>query len=461
VNGGPDPSWMRVVQSVYGAFLWLYPKELRDLHGDEMRLAFRDRCREVARGEQNGFKVFVLELLPDTLRSAGEAQLSASFDQMRPRQYWALGLLCCSAFGLLYRDELSRFTLDAAFRAKYAWQDYRQSRELDIQEARVRALAKSFAELDTIEGKALAAYLYRSVYSGRTRLHNGTLNGGPRQLYLGFMVADGDRATALTAGVFSEHPAAYPLIVAVQACEPAVGCNREAAIRRLTELEPDNAYGWSLAFKWASLRHDAASMREAIQRMAESTHYDNYQGRITRDLLRETELLAPGDVGYLADIASEARSVGFGAIDDFKHDVRYGCRRRPALDTSNQLRWLEIHPEMQDDCLRIAKVLSASTDLTSAYWGWRRILEAESIPARRDAILPQVRNSRWLQEQAWRVGVNRHRQDHGWDAWTKDEWLNWAAAWAPGDGEIPSVKRWLVSRGMSVTAPPDFEIPPS
>ena len=461
MNRPADPKWMHAAESIFALCLWLYPRHLRDRHGGEMRVAFRDRCREVARGEQSGFKVFVLELVPDTLRSAGDAQISATFDQMQPRQYWALGLLCCAAFGLLYRDELSRFTLDAAFQAKYAWQDYRQARGLDFQEARVRGLAESFAELDTIESKALAAYLYRSVYSGRTRIYGGPLNGGPRKLYLGFMVADGDRATALTASVFSEHPAAYPLIVALQACEPAVGCNRESAIRRVNDLAPDNAYGWSLAFKWASLRQDAAAMREAIQRMAGSTHYESFQGRITRDLLRQTELLAPGDVEYLADIASEARSVGFGWIDDPTHDVRHGCRRRPALDTSTKLRWLEIHPEMQGDCLRIARLLSKSTDLTSAYWGWRRILEAESNPARLDAILPHVRNSRWLQEQAWRVGVNRHSHDHGWDAWTEDEWQNWATAWAPGDGEIPSIKRWLISRGMPVSAPPDFEIPPS
>ena len=46
----PDPGWVRAAQTVYDACLWLYPKQLRDAHGEEMRQAFRDRCHEVARG---------------------------------------------------------------------------------------------------------------------------------------------------------------------------------------------------------------------------------------------------------------------------------------------------------------------------------------------------------------------------------------------------------------------------
>ena len=81
---------MRAALAVYSACLWLYPRPLRDAHGDEMRQAFRDRCREVVRGEQSAFRVLFGELLPDTLRSAGSEQISATFGDMQPRQYWAL-----------------------------------------------------------------------------------------------------------------------------------------------------------------------------------------------------------------------------------------------------------------------------------------------------------------------------------------------------------------------------------
>ena len=116
---------------------------------------------------------------------------------------------------------------------------------------------------------------------------------------------------------------------------------------------------------------------------------------------------------------------------------------------------------MQGACLRIAGLLSNSTNLAAARWGARRIYEAQTDPAKRVLALQRLRDRHWWQERAWNVGVYLHTQDHGWDAWTKAEWQNWAAAWKPGDGEIPTVKRWLKSRGMPVSAPADFEIPPS
>jgi hypothetical protein len=82
MNRPSDPAWIAVAARVYCAALWLFPAALREAHGDEMRQAFRDRCREVARGERSAFRVLALELLPDTLRSAGSEQLSATFGEM-------------------------------------------------------------------------------------------------------------------------------------------------------------------------------------------------------------------------------------------------------------------------------------------------------------------------------------------------------------------------------------------
>ena len=447
---------MRAALAVYSACLWLYPRPLRDAHGDEMRQAFRDRCREVVRGEQSAFRVLFGELLPDTLRSAGSEQISATFGDMQPRQYWALGLLCCALLGLLFRDSLSRHTLDLAFKAKYALQEMRYAREQSQHEDRIRGLATALSAVDSLENKALSAYLYRSVYLGR--MNQWQLL---QQDFSGLLVADGDRATALAADVFGAHAGGYALAVATQACETAVGCNRGEAIRQLTAREPDNAYGWSLAFTWAAQRHDESGMRNAVQQMAQSSHFENYQGRNTSALLKAAQTLAPGDIDYLESIASQTRSSGFAALSDFRDDIRASCRRRPAADTSDTPRWLELHPEMQGACLRIAWLLSNSTNLAAARWGARRIYEAQADPAKRALALQRLRDRHWWQERAWNVGMYPHTQDHGWDPWTAAEWQKWALAWKPGDGEIPSVKRWLKSRGMPVSAPADFEIPPS
>lgn len=453
--GSADPGWIRAALAVYDACLWLYPKPLRDAHGDEMRQAFRDRCREVVRGEQSAFRVLFGELLPDTLRSAGSEQLSATFGEMRPRQYWALGLLCCALLGLLFRDSLSRHTLDIAFKAKYALQEMRYAREQSQHEDRVRDLATSLVAAGTLEAKAEAAYLYRSVYLGR--MNQWQLS---QQDFSSLLVADGERATALAADVFGAHASGHALAVATQACETRAGCNRDAAIRQLTSREPDNAYGWSLAFTSAAQRNDESGMRDAVQKMAQSSHFENYQGRITSDLLQAAQAIAPDDIDYLESIAAQVRASGFAMIRDFREDIRSSCMRRPAEDSSDKPRWLELHPEMQEACLRIALLLSNSTDLRTARWGAQRIFEAETDPAKLAVARQRLRDRWWWQQRGWAVGRNGHINDHGWDEWTLAEWQVWVSAWTPGDGEIPSVKRWLKSRGMPVSAPPDYETPP-
>ena len=118
-----------------------------------------------------------------------------------------------------------------------------------------------------------------------------------------------------------------------------------------------------------------------------------------------------------------------------------------------------MHPEIESDCLRIAALFSRSTNLSAARWGSHRILKAQTDPALRGEALQQFRDRSWWAQQAWSVGMNQHTSDHGWDPWTNAEWLNWANTSAVGDGEIPSVKRWLASRGMSVSAPPDADLP--
>ena len=51
----PPPRHLRRIEAAYGLALRLYPRAFREQWGDAMRQAFRDRCREVARGERNAF----------------------------------------------------------------------------------------------------------------------------------------------------------------------------------------------------------------------------------------------------------------------------------------------------------------------------------------------------------------------------------------------------------------------
>lgn len=454
-----DAGWIRVADKVFGGLLWLFPKPLREAHGEEMRQAFRDRCREVARGERSAFRVFAMELLPDTLRSAGHEQWSASFEQMRPRQLLALGLLCCAATGLLLQERLSRATLDLVFKGQYALRNYRDARETQANEAQVRRLADSLAAGDNVESKALAAYLYRFLYTSREQMYQYPVDRGGSP-FAGKLVADGDRANAVAVAVLRAHPNIYPLVVAIKACEPALGCDRALAIKQLTERDPDNAYAWSLAFEAAAQKNDRAAMRDALARMGRSSHYETYSTRVRRDLFESARKLAPDDQAFIASIVLQTRAAGYQMVGDYRHAVLWNCSAKPSGDSLYNSRWIEVAPEIRPDCLWVARLLSGSSDVFGAYWGWRQIYLQDPDANSRALAFQNLRNAQWLWLQAVQGPGTTRQADGSWRDWTAEEWQNWRTAWASGDGEIPALKRWLVSQGRPAEAPADYQLPP-
>lgn len=451
----PDPGWVRAAQTVYDACLWLYPKPLRDAHGDEMRQAFRDRCHEVARGERSAFRLFIFELVPDTLRSVGEAHLSEGLAPMQARQIWLLGLLCLSLLGLVFRDGLSGVLNDQIFKAKNAWQQRAWLAEITNRQDTARRLAEALTASGSAESKALAAYLHYSIQDeflglAETDTRYAALKAS--------MLADGTRATALATELLGKDVGIYPLVLAVRSCDPSAGCDRGAAIGQLTRRDPENAYSWGVALAWAATNDDDDAMRRAIVRMAQSRYFHNYQARIYRDLFQTVQSVDPGDIESFESILSAyrptvwegAHSIGFGIFST--------CRIRSVDNTNTARLWLEEHPDLRPDCLRIAKLLSGSTDAVSASWGWRMVYTSETDPQAREIAKIQLRNHYWLQRN-FRPGINHHDKDYGWDPWSLGEWQQWEAAWAAGDGEIPALKRWLGSRAVPVTAPTDYELP--
>ena len=459
MNRPADAGWIRVADKVFGALLWLFPKPLREAHGEEMRQAFRDRCREVAHGERSAFRVFALELLPDTIRSAGHEQWSASFDQMRPRQLLALGLLCCAATGLLFQERLSRATLDLVFKAKYALRNYSEAQEALKQEAQMRRLADHLSANGDIQSKALAAFAYRYVYISREQLYQYSVDRGGGPL-LGNLVADRDRSNSEAEAVFGAHPDSYPLVVALQACEPVLGCSPALAIKQLTERDPDNAYAWSLAFEAAAQKNDRAAMGDALARMARSSHYEDYKTRIRWDLFDSARKLAPGDQAFIADIVLQTRMAGYELAIDIRHSVLWNCSARPSDGSVDNSRWIHVAPEIRPDCLRVARLLSGSSDVFGAYWGWRQIYLQDPDADSRARAFQKLRNAGWLWLQAVQAPGTTRQTDGSWRDWTTEEWENWRTAWASGDGEIPALKRWLASQGRPVDAPADYQMPP-
>lgn len=430
-----DPTWLRLASRVYRSGLRLYPKALREAHGEEMLLAFEERCREAGRG-RGAFSILALELLPDAVSSLGSEQWRDFSGGMRTRQVVALGLLCLSALGLMMQDRLGPPVVKWLVSVRDEVHDLREARALQRREAQVQRVADALQSQQTPASTALAAFLHRSLYSHRTLHYISADEGDPNDLH-GLLPAHGARASALAAGVIAGNHDLYALTVAVQACEVATGCDRGAAIRRLVARDPGNGYGWALAFKWASLHGDETGMQAALRGLAAATHYQSYRGRMFADLIAASNRLAPDDTESQAAIARQVQDARHLDTEDFRHDVRLHCTPQPDAPWSGRSsRWIDRQPESAADCQAVAKVLLRSTDLMTARWASRRVNGSSA----------SVAGSLW--DPVLNIGITPLAR-RTFRPWTDAEWQEWAQTWAPGDGEVPAMHRWLASRSAA------------
>jgi hypothetical protein len=451
----PDPRWIGVAGRVYSACLWLYPTGLRQEHGEEMLLAFRDRCREVASGKGSAWRVLGLELFPDLLHSAMGAQVELGVGTGQRRAYGGLILLCSLAVALLTQAQWSGPVSSGLHKIELYWLMVRDVREMKRYEKAIDSVASELESRGDPQSRALAALAYRSLFD---QLEVQYLYADERGFTNLRLPEEGARAAALAEPLVAQAADAYTLSLATQACALSAGCNRDLAIRRLTALDPDNAFGWMLAFKWASQHQQPKQMQLALEKIGSARYYENYQGRAHRDLFAAAARLRPDDSELLRDVANHAEILWQVDTGDFENDIRVQCSLREGGNIP--VHWVQLHPENRADCLHLARLLVGSTDVWGATWGWRQLARAGEVTtapqmqARRDAI--------WLYRgSAASRGQTRNSDDpndHSYRPWGPAEWKMWAEAWKPGDGQTPSMRRWLNARGLPTTAPDSFQV---
>lgn len=455
MSRAPDARWISIACRTYSACLWLYPKSLRQAHGDEMLLGFRDRCREVAAGETSAWRVFGLELFPDLLRSAGGAQLELGVGTHQRRAFGGLIVLCVLAIALLTQPQWSGAVNNSTKLLGRYWLMIREAREMKRYEKAVTSVANELASRSDPQSRALAALVHRGLYDQREFQYLWSDDRGWTNLRFS---DEGDRATSLAAPLLAQAADAYTLSLATQACAIRTGCNRDLAIRRLVEIDPDNAYGWMLAFKWAAQHQRPEEMKRALEKIGSARYFENYQGRAHRDLFAAAERIRPGNADLLADIANQAELNWRVDSADLTNDVQVACSLRQGGNIP--VHWLQLHPESRADCLHLAVLLANSTDLWRAAWGWRQLARAGQVttaPAQATR-----RNLIWLyRDNVVGLGQNRNSRDandHSWTPWQAKDWQLWAESWKPGDGEIPALRRWLRARGQPTTAPDSYRV---
>jgi hypothetical protein len=439
-----DPKWIDLALKAYDACLPLYPREVREAHGEEMRQTFRDRCREVARGQRGAWQWFG-EMAPDLIGSAAKAQWDGALGQQRGGQGLAVAMLVLSLLLLVFQDTVSSRLLDLTFKTRYAYFNKQAERIRSAEEGRVRGLADALAGESSAGSKAQAAFLYRTLYSsslfysaavdsaGKAVMAARATDEGQGQvvfdrLFLGEnLLMDGKSATVALHGVGSVDKG-WIAAAAFQSCIPSAGCKPALAVARLTALEPDNAYGWSLAFKQAMQSNDGAGVRNALERMASARYYDDHFAEIRREVLGSALRLSANDAEARAAVARRLADGAYLGTYDFVKDARFQCSRRdPGQSPAT---WAESHPESEPGCLQFARVLSRSRNPFDALRGWTLIGQRDASASTRSALARARAN---YSASVTGVGSTHEAGSSRWEPWSDEQWTDWARAKYEGD----------------------------
>jgi hypothetical protein len=111
---------MAAAEALFGASLRLHPRAFRAQWGDAMRQAFRDRCREVARGERGVLALFA-ESLPDLAASAAREQVQVAGVAPPLRRHLAFALLLGFAATAWWRQPIAQALVFSGEAASARW----------------------------------------------------------------------------------------------------------------------------------------------------------------------------------------------------------------------------------------------------------------------------------------------------------------------------------------------------
>jgi hypothetical protein len=409
-----DPGWIQRLDAIYGFALRLYPRQFRGDWEAGMRQAFRDRCREVARGERKPLAL-LCEMLPDLAAGAGRERVLSLQDATMFKRGLLFSLLLLLATTLLFRERIS-----AAVEDTHQWWRQRQA-QLDA-----GAIHRYWADLAaTVEGSAKLPREHAIAALAWSQA--GSPQRAQRQL---------DEAIA------GADPAA--LWLAATDC-PALRCDAGAAVARLQRSDPGNAAVEQIAFNQAFHARDGTAMRKAMERLSSAHRYHEYHSDLVKSLLQ-----ANGRVAVPSRLRNGSGAMARAAAADAL--VSHAWRRLAQADFQPLLD--HCRPSTPEDaerasrCVATARVLATGNSLASRAYGQRILLRyLHGSPGQAEAVA-RMRDGYWLVANLDKLGMDE----------SPEAYARWRRAFLGSQGEIGMLHRLMRERGIALAAPEGFKV---
>lgn len=447
-----DPPWLPLVDTCYGAALYLFPNRFRNEYGDSIRQAFRDRCREVGLGRRGALRLLVLELAPDLLATFGREQMKAGIGDFFPRQVALLGVLCAALGVFVFYDSVTPKVLDQVVTVRNRTTDLMQQRAIDAEESRIQAVATKLATGGDPVSLGLAAWSHRSIavrkespYYAPDKQNEAFYHRSPEDAS-----AEKARAATLEQAALDASFDAHAMARVADSCGRLAACDSSVAVTRLTRLDPGNAYGWLLAFKSARLVGDHVAMAATMRGLASADHFEAFEGPSVARLLSAEAAVGDDRAEWIRIVRTQAVRMGLlGALGD---PVGSHCAKVVTSDAAE-----ESDPDTVAACRSLIPLLARSTKLNVRMHGLRGLLAMSEDPAARTSAISQLRDLYWLSGAKFDGKQNSMTVGKP-DLASAADAERWALAFAAGEGEVPSLRRWFVARGLSESAPANYEV---
>jgi hypothetical protein len=412
------PLWQRVAESGYALVLKLYPRSTRERHGEEMRQAFRDRCREAGEGRISPWRLLGAELAPDLATSLATAHLE---EPLMPRVRLAIvgfAVLACAWF---FHDAISKRFLDAYFTASLHYQHWNDDRAFTKDEARVRALADSLASSPDDTKRSVAALLYATNVAN-VRYAESMVIGTPERMSFEIPEKDLARASQLLVALGkSRNRKAARMTLA--ACALLPDCDRLAKAETLARLEPENAFGWSEVLTLHSIAGNEAGVRADLHNIGLSRYYDDGMAEAWQAVWSAASMEFRGQADAFGALGRQLLGARAMPNQPYEHGVMYRCSLAKTFYL-NSPRWRQANLSGQPECGHVAVVLANSNDPWASRWGWNWLNRSHPSQATQSGL----KAAEYRLQHLGSFGGTTPTRTGYWRPWTDEEWMAWATA---------------------------------
>ena len=251
---------------LFNISLYLYPREFRQLFGDEMREIFQQQCQH-----QHNRVRLLGELLLDNLRAAPVQHGRAFVQQGVARMHFMMALLCLVLGALAVRGQAINAVSNAIDSAAVSVVSLERQREADAWQALRSSMgARAITLLDASDSDQR---LYSALLLARDQRYSDSLPPGVSSMSGDSFPAD-RIATILNSTLISDDNPLH-LQAAAAACAAKAGCNPTPFVARLNVVDPANAASWMLSADLLAER-DPPRAKRALTMALSSEHYQSY-----------------------------------------------------------------------------------------------------------------------------------------------------------------------------------------